>query len=293
MSNNTTDSTTQPNNPLNVLKVAAEYVLVLGFIFFEELIWKQIVPRVKNFISGLALMEKVRTHIEAQNVYTTLTYFLVPLIAAELMGIQSGILIVSGYFLTGVALYALKIPVAGITFWIFSFSKDKLLALEWFASAHKLVNDGFDWVRNTNIYKSVKVKAAAFKEKAKAKFEEFKSNGGGDFAKNFKSKYENIKKSFKDQTSDDDMSKAASTTEAPKDESENADDKNGNELEVRVATEGSEVVRNETPEESAETKDENATVDTTTDTNEAPAADKPKGGKAKKNKKDDDSASEK
>jgi len=163
MSTNTTN-TTRGNSILNTIKVVFELLLVIGFIVFEEIIWKKLVYPIKEWFASLKVFIKLQAWIEKQDTISTLVYFMLPFIAAELLSIYSGTLIVTGHIMVGLALYIAKIPVAGVAFWIFSFSKDKLLSLDWFNTLYLLVIRGFDWIKSTAIYKRVKANIAKIKE---------------------------------------------------------------------------------------------------------------------------------
>lgn len=112
-------------------------------------------------------MESVKAKIETKGTYETLVIFIIPLIIAELMGLYSGMLFVSGMVAPAVILYAVKIPVAGITFWIFSFIKEKLLTIDWFKVLYNLLMRFLDWIKSTAIYKRVKDKIANIKHSIK------------------------------------------------------------------------------------------------------------------------------
>jgi len=155
------------NKILHLLKITSEVLLVIGFIFFEELVWKKLALPVKNWLASLKVLEKVQENIMKLDVYPTLAVFLVPLAIAEFMGIKSGALIITGELFWGVVVYALKIPVAGLTFWVFSFSREKLLSIDWFNTLYELLMRFLDWVKSLKIYKSVKVKIRWAKIKVK------------------------------------------------------------------------------------------------------------------------------
>lgn len=153
---------------LNMVKIAVEVVLVIGFIFFEQIIWEWMVKPIRDYMVGLKIFQRLQAKIEAQDTYQTLVIFLVPLGIAEAMGVYSGALILHGALTWGVILYILKVPVAGLTFWMFGFSKEKLLTIDWFATLYGLLIKGFDWIKATGIYKSVVIKTAEFKAYVKS-----------------------------------------------------------------------------------------------------------------------------
>ena len=174
-----------------MLKVTAEVLLVIAFLFFEKLIWEIIVVPIKDFMVDLKVFQKLQVVIEKQNTYATLVIFLVPLAIAEIMGLQSGVMMMTGSMIAGIILYIIKIPVAGLTFWIFSFSKDKLLTIDWFKTLYDLMIRFLDWIKATDIYKSVQVKLTWTKDFIKDLMPE-----NGALVAEFKKIYSNIKDVF-------------------------------------------------------------------------------------------------
>ncbi len=155
------------NKILRILKITSEVLLVLGFIFFEEIVWNLFGLPIKNWLSSLKILERIQLNIMKLDAYPTLAVFAVPLVIAEFMGIKSGAMILTGSLFWGVVLYALKVPIAGLTFWIFSFTKEKLLTIDWFETLYNLLMRLLDWTKNTKIYKSVKIKIRWAKIKIK------------------------------------------------------------------------------------------------------------------------------
>lgn len=139
-----------------MLKITFEVVLVIAFIFFEEIVWEYIAIPIGNKLKSLKILEGVQAKIETKTAYQTLGIFLVLLVIVELAGIYAGILLVQGFAIAAIILYASKLPLAGLTFWIFSFSKVKLLSIDWFKTLYDLVMRLFDWIKSTRIYRKVR-----------------------------------------------------------------------------------------------------------------------------------------
>lgn len=187
----TTQTTKKSNSILNIFKVLAEVLLVIGFIVFEELIWKKAVVPFKEWIAGFKIIAKAQAWIEQQNTISTLVFFLAPFVLAEALGIWSTGQLVVGNIGFAVFLYALKIPVAGGAFWVFSFSKEKLLTLDWFKTAYELIIKGFDWVKATKIYGKVQARIIKIKEY----IANLKGEGDG-IGSRFTNIYKELKKLF-------------------------------------------------------------------------------------------------
>lgn len=179
------------NSILNTFKVVAEILLVIGFIVFEEIIWKKAVVPFKEWVAGFKTIQRLQTWIEAQNTITTLGFFLAPFVVAEALGIWSTGQLVVGHVGTAIFLYVLKIPVAGGAFWVFSFSKEKLLTLDWFKTAYELIMKGFDWVKATKIYGKVQARITKVKEY----IANLKGEGDG-IGSRFTNIYKELKKLF-------------------------------------------------------------------------------------------------
>ena len=177
-------------NVLQMLKITFEVILVIGFIFFEELIWKTLALPIKNYLSTLNIFGKLQAKIEAQSVYTILGLFVSLFVVVELMGLWATGLFLTGSVIAGVIVYALKIPLAGFTFWMFSFTKEKLLTIEWFAAVYKLITQLFDWVKSTRIYRRVRVQIYSTKKY-------FKNVSTGSFKNDIKEIYIKLKDLFK------------------------------------------------------------------------------------------------
>lgn len=148
---------------LNMLKITAEVILVIGFIFFEELIWKKLALPIKDYFVSLEMFQRLQAHIELQSLNTILAIFVGLFGLVELLGFYAGALLLSGSISWAITLYVAKAPLAGFVFWMFSFTKDKLLTIEWFAWSYNKLMAGFDWVKATKIYGSVQAKVTEFK----------------------------------------------------------------------------------------------------------------------------------
>ena len=139
----------------NMLKITAEVILVIGFIFFEELIWKKLALPIKDYLTSLEILQKLQIKIESKSLNYILGLFVVVLTITEVAGIYAGLLIVQGAIIAGVILYAIKVGFAGFTFWMFSFTKDKLLTIDWFKTVYDLLMRMFNWIKATRIYRKV------------------------------------------------------------------------------------------------------------------------------------------
>ena len=135
------------------LTLPIQYLLVFLFIVFEELIWEGIAIPVGTYLQSLRLLQKLEIVIRGMNRYLLLVLFVGLFVSVELAGITAGVLIVQGMGLLGVLLYALKIPIAAFTFWLFRISREKLLSFAWFRWAYLKLLTFLDWLKSRQIYR--------------------------------------------------------------------------------------------------------------------------------------------
>ncbi|WP_456432096.1 hypothetical protein [Nitratifractor sp.] len=129
------------------------YLAVFVFIVFEEFIWEGIARPLVEYLCGLRIfvwLEKGIGHLPAPLI---LVVFIALFVSVEMAGVAAGILLVKGFFLPAIALYGLKIPIAGFTFWLFGVSREKLLVYGWFRWSYERIVALFEWIKSTEIYR--------------------------------------------------------------------------------------------------------------------------------------------
>jgi len=104
-----------------------QLVLVIVFIVFEEIVWEGIALPVYNWVHSLKALEKVEAWLQGVPAGVILVLFVLMLASVEVLGIYAGVMFVSGHMVTGLMMYAGKIPVAAFTFWMFRVSEEKLM----------------------------------------------------------------------------------------------------------------------------------------------------------------------
>jgi len=130
-----------------------QLVLVVIFIVFEEIIWEGFAKPIYIFIHELHVLQKLQTKLQSINRYVILVLFVVLLVGVEFAGITAGIMAVKGMVISAVLLYALKIPIAAFTFWLFRATEEKLLSFAWFKYLYEKVLALFEWIKSREIYK--------------------------------------------------------------------------------------------------------------------------------------------
>ena len=144
-----------------------EVVLVLTYVLFEELVWEQFVLPVRRAMETL-VRPRVEAMLAGANRYTVFALFTLLLASAEGLGVAAGAVFVMVDPLLGVVLYALKVLLAGIAFWVFAVAKEKLFEIALFKKSYDAVMRAVAWVTHTEVYRAVKTKTALYKVRFKA-----------------------------------------------------------------------------------------------------------------------------
>ncbi|WP_294956257.1 hypothetical protein, partial [Sulfurovum sp.] len=138
--------------------ILLQFLLVLTFILFEELIWEGIAKPLYTFVHSLKVLQKVEVWLHGVNASVILVIFVLMLVSVELLGIYAGVLFVSGQILLGIMLYISKIPIAAFTFWMFRVTEDKLMRFGWFKWIYGKIMAFIDWIKTLDIYRDTMTK---------------------------------------------------------------------------------------------------------------------------------------
>ncbi|MGR8979052.1 MAG: hypothetical protein ACU84H_03025 [Gammaproteobacteria bacterium] len=145
-------------------------ILVTIYIVLEELVWESIAEPVYAFIHGLKILQKAEEIIDELDRHVLMVFFLALFIQVELLGIFALKLIGTGKVIAGTALYAGKIPVAALTFWLFRVSKKKLMTFGWFKQVYGLVIAVVEKIKSSAIHQSIAARLKSVKEWFKIRF---------------------------------------------------------------------------------------------------------------------------
>lgn len=129
-----------------------QFIIVMIYILFEELIWEGIAKPIYTYVHGLKILQRIEVRVHDTNPPLILFLFVVLLAIVEAFGIYAGILFVSGQVVLGTVLYIAKIPVAAFTFWLFRVTEDKLMQFGWFRWTYKRIMDAIAWLKSCEIY---------------------------------------------------------------------------------------------------------------------------------------------
>ena len=69
----------------------------------------------------------------------------------------------NGYLFGGIAVYALKIPIAAFTFWLFDLTKDKLMTFHWLETAYDYILRLIEKFVNSSLHVYIKEKILAIR----------------------------------------------------------------------------------------------------------------------------------
>jgi len=176
-----------------------QYVLVLIYILFEELVWEGIAEPIYDYLAQLRILQRLERLIRRVNRYLLLVIFVALFGAVELAGITAGVLVIQGKGAYGVALYAMKVPIAAFTFWLFKISKNKLLSFAWFRWSYEKLLAFMAWLKALPIYRDTMHKLHRLKERLGILVKKLRALWGkkrSDWKKRFDRLYLKIRKAM-------------------------------------------------------------------------------------------------
>ena len=141
--------------------------LLLVYILFEELIWDVFAKPIYQYFKSLIILDSLKKTFLGMNRYILLSVFIFILGIAEAMGFLSGFFVINGYIFPGIFVYALKIPVAAFTFWLFELTKDKLMTFHWLKTTYQYIMDLIDKFIHSDIHVYIKARIVALRTKMK------------------------------------------------------------------------------------------------------------------------------
>lgn len=160
----------QMNTIINTITHYLFVLLVLGYILYEELVWERFAKPIVRYVQSLKLLQKLENALQSVNGTVILVMFVVLFVLTEVSGFYGGTLLIRGQIFLWILLYAVKIPVAAFTFWLFRVTKPKLMAFAWFERAYNFIMKWIDWLKSTEIYIEIKTKSAKVKKYLKRNY---------------------------------------------------------------------------------------------------------------------------
>ncbi len=169
-------------------------LIVLGYIFYEEFVWERFAQPIVRYVQSLKLLKKLEVYLQGVNGTVILITFVLLFVITEVQGIYAGTLLLRGKVLLWALIYVGKIPIAAFTFWMFKVTKPKLMAFAWFEKAYNVIMGWIDWIKATDTYKNIKIKAGEIKSYIKKNY----MREGDSTKKKFKRIYTRLKIRFKE-----------------------------------------------------------------------------------------------
>lgn len=133
-----------------------ESILVIGYILFEEFIWNILAEPIYRYCKNLIAIEPLKKLFLGLHRYLLLIVFIAILAVAEVMGFLAGYSLIEGDIILGVTVYALKIPVAAFTFWLFDLTKAQLMTFHWLATAYDFIMTWIERFKASGIHVYIK-----------------------------------------------------------------------------------------------------------------------------------------
>lgn len=143
-------------------------LLILGYILFEEIVWNTIAKPIFEYLKHLAILDSLKQTFLDMNRYLLVSVFVVILGIAEYMGILSLLMVAQNQVAVGVFIYALKIPLASFTFWLFELTKPRLMTFAWLKATYEALMKGIDFIKHSAIYVGIKTRAQWLKAQIKS-----------------------------------------------------------------------------------------------------------------------------
>jgi hypothetical protein len=162
------------------LLIPVEYLLILLYILFEEIVWERLAEPLYERFRALKILQRLERGVLRLPRGIILLLFLGLFLLVEGAGLAAGALLVGGYPLYGMLLYALKIPVAAMTFWLFRVSREKLMSFAWFAAAYRRLMAWIAWLKATEIYRRSMVRLEALKRRGAMLWARMRERFGGE-----------------------------------------------------------------------------------------------------------------
>ncbi|MEQ1637179.1 MAG: hypothetical protein ABL903_10835 [Methylococcales bacterium] len=148
-----------------ILLKPLEVILVLSYLVFEEIIWNTFAKPIFTYLKSLALLDALKQTFLDMNRYLLVSVFIIILGIAEVMGVLSLMTIAQNQVVLGVFIYALKIPIASFTFWLFELTKPQLMTFAWLKVSYETLMKLIDRLVTSSIYLSIKATVKATKQK--------------------------------------------------------------------------------------------------------------------------------
>ncbi len=164
-----------------------ESILVIGYIFFEELIWNVFAKPIYQYFKRLIAIEPLKKYFLGLNKSLLLVVFIVILLVAEAMGLLAAYYFIGGDVFTGILVYGLKIPIAAFTFWLFDLTKPQLMGFVWLKVSYEWIIGVIDTLISSAIHVYIKGRMMAIRRQLRRLISQYFGEAG--FLASVKSHY--------------------------------------------------------------------------------------------------------
>ena len=141
-----------------VLKLFINITAIIYLIFDETFVF--VYSKISNFLSKFPSLEGIKNYwrikISEMNKYLVLGFLLSHLLASELLGILSFMLLAKGMIASFVVLYIVKFLPFFLMSFVFNCAREELLTIRWFNYCYTKVVQFTDYLKETEIVIKVK-----------------------------------------------------------------------------------------------------------------------------------------
>ena len=141
-----------------VLKLFINITAIIYLIFDETFVF--VYSKISNFLAKFPSMEVIKDYwrikISEMNKYLVLGFLLSHLLASELLGILSFMLLAKGMIASFVVLYIVKFLPFFLMSFVFNCAREELLTIRWFNYCYTKVVQFTDYLKETEIVIKVK-----------------------------------------------------------------------------------------------------------------------------------------
>jgi len=153
-----------------------ELAITAVYLIFEELIWKRFAYHIYVFFKRLRPIRQFNVHVgRRMNRWLVLGLFTLSFVLVELFGLVSVVLIAEGHIKTAIGAYLLKIPGSAFAFGILATGKRKLNSFATFRYVYGHVMRLVEWIKQRDVYHSIKDQLARLKQRFKHWLQDFRS----------------------------------------------------------------------------------------------------------------------
>jgi len=128
------------------------FAIAIIVVIFLEIFWELGFSNLLKYTERTSFAQKFEEKMKEYSPSTILILFLLPFAIMETMGAYAVYLFASGYLLSGLLIYILKVALFVPVHFILHKGKEKLLSIKWFERRYTLVINILKWYKQTQSY---------------------------------------------------------------------------------------------------------------------------------------------